>query len=345
MSLTSQIKNKDSPVSQFFTKYENKNGANECLAFLQSTKSMRPLAFTPMSSIIYSFIGITTDYLIRYSANGNKLIFENTIAHQVLIPVSDYEPNCSTSVSLNSASQYLEDLYDIAKQYLDGRLATDFKAVYSATCLAIMDNIFRSGRFPRFFFDSIQKCNNEQIKKIPIKECKEKETKFFFDEYYYKILGGELYAQDISELIKTFLTVRQTSGSEFYNAQFTMFNQALGNSWLVGGADFDCVIKCKNRLILTDIKTMIKPLTIEHFRQILGYALLFDEEKENFKFTDIGIYHSRSGSFRFLSLNNIIKRSLPSFKSVNQARKAFVATLASSLGFLENLELETFGEK
>ena len=81
-----------------------------------------------------------------------------------------------------------------------------------------------------------------------------------FDEYY-EALGGKLYAQDVSELIRTFVTAAKSQESELFNARFAVFNQALGNSGLVGGADFDCVIEYDNRLILTDIKTTIKPLT------------------------------------------------------------------------------------
>ncbi len=47
---------------------------------------------------------------------------------------------------------------------------------------------------------------------------------------------------------------------------------------------------------------MVKPLGIEHVRQLIGYALLYDEEKDLFKFTDIGFYHSRSGSCMYLWL-------------------------------------------
>ncbi|MCD6273716.1 MAG: hypothetical protein J7K30_12960 [Deltaproteobacteria bacterium] len=127
------------------------------------------------------------------------------------------------------------------------------------------------------------------------KNSKEKTTKFLFDEYY-KTLGGELYAQDISNLITIFNNATNTPESEFFNAKFTVFNQALGNSYLVGGADFDCVVSYDNRQILTDIKTIIKPLKIDHLRQILGYALLYDKTNDKFQFTDIGIYFSRSGN-------------------------------------------------
>lgn len=319
MSLTSQIKDKNSPVRQFFTKHENKEGVKECLALLQSTKPTRLPPFTPASFVVYSFIGTTTDYLIRYTANGNSLIFENTIAHQAL-ESSEF----LGAFTGQDFTHYLENLYKIGKHYLDGRNATDHQAIHSATALAVMDNVFRSGRLPRLFTEPVPKDKKEQIKKAAGKGLKEKTTRFLFDEYY-ESLGGELYAQDVSELIKTFVAVTKNQESELFNARFVVFNQALGNSGLVGGADFDCVIEHNSRLILTDIKTTIKPLTIEHLRQIIGYALLYNEKKDDFEFTDIGIYYSRSGSFRFLPIGDVIEKALCGFKSVSQARKAFIS--------------------
>lgn len=319
MSLTSQIKDKNSPVRRFFTKFENKEGVKDCLALFQSTQPIRLPSFTPASFVVYAFIGTTADYLIRYTANGNSLTFENTIAHQALESSEFLHAFTGQDVT-----QYLENLYKIGKHYLDGRDATDHKAVYSATALAVMDNVFRSGRLPKLFSEPIPKDKKERIKKSTGKGLNEKTTRFLFDEYY-ETLGGELYAQDISDLIRTFVTVSQSPGSEFFDARFAVFNQALGNSGLVGGADFDCVIEYNNRLILTDIKTTIKPLTIEHLRQIIGYALLYDQKKDNFKFTDIGIYYSRSGSFRFLPIDGVIEKTLSGFKSVSQARKAFIS--------------------
>jgi hypothetical protein len=150
-----------------------------------------------------------------------------------------------------------------------------------------------------------------------------------FDEYY-DILGGELYAKDIAELITVFTTSIQSPKSELFNARFAVFNQALWNSGLVGGADFDCVIEYNNRHVLTDIKTMTRPLQMEHLRQIIGYALLYDKKKDNFTFTDIGVYFSRSGSFRFLPIDRVIQRSLPGFQSADQARKAFIRKVKHS---------------
>ncbi len=328
MSLTSQIKDKNSSVRQFFTKFEHKEGMKECLALLQSTQPIQPPAFTPAAAFVYAVIGTAADYLIRYTANGNSLSFKNTIAHQAL----DYSflfPKIFDDEDAESQDvTYLDSLYKIGKHYLDGRDATDHKAIYSATALAVMDGVYRSSRLPKLFHEPISKSKMEQIQKFCLVdeyyEILEKSTWFLFDEYY-ESLGGDMYAQDISGLIRTFITANKSSESEFFDARFAVFNQELKNSRLVSGADFDCIIECDNRLVLTDIKTTINPLTIDHLRQIIGYALLYDPKKDNFKFTDIGIYHSRSGSFRFLQIDNVIEKCLPNFKSVSQAREAFIS--------------------
>ncbi len=373
--LTSQLKEKNSPVRQFLTKFEDVEGRKECLAQLQSTKPIRLPSFKPKESNLYAFIGTTADYLIRYTANGNSLIFENTIAHHAL----------PKKMSNSFLHQTLKDLYEIGKQYLDGRDASDSKAIYSASALTVIDNFFRDrmGRLPTLFEGMNYNYREEQIKNLGFRELidrlndkqlwrnpdtksrvwldkeqianlgleipqsdktrflfdanqveklwhnkiKDRPTSFLLDKYYQHILGGDLYTQDVSMLVKTFVDAIKSLESELFNAQITVYNQGLENSWLVGGADFDCIISYNNRLILTDIKTTTKPLTTIDFRQILGYALLHDEDKDNFKFTDIGIYHSRSGSFRFMSLESIVEKCLPNFKSINLARKAFISEI------------------
>lgn len=302
----------------------------ECLALLQSSQPIRRPAFTPASFVTYSYIGTTADYLLRYTANKNSLTFENTIAHQALDYSFIFRDMLDDESADDQGGTYLESLYKIGKHYLDGRDATDHKAIYSATALTVLDGVYRSRYLPKLFYEPIPTAKKEQIKSLCLldeyREILEKTTWFLFDEYY-ETLGGELYAQDISDLIGIFAQANQSPESEFFNARFTVFNQGLKNARLVGGADFDCVIEYDNCLVLTDIKTMINPLRIEHLRQIMGYALLYDPKKDDFKFTDIGIYHSRSGSFRFLHMDSVIEKCLSSFKSVSQAREAFISSV------------------
>ena len=71
-------------------------------------------------------------------------------------------------------------------------------------------------------------------------------------------------------------------------------------------------------------KTTLHPLPIEALRQLIGYALLHDEKIDQFRFDALGIYFSRSGSFRYLSTQKIIQECLPSFGKVDEARRAFI---------------------
>lgn len=320
MSLTSQIKDKNSSVRKFFTEFEDEKGFRECLGLLQSTQPLQLPGSPHASTKVYSFIGTATDYLIRYTADKNKLIFDDTIAYQAL----KKGEHINSIMGQNQDMRHLKNLYEIAKRYLDGRDATDHKAIYSATALSIMDNVLRSGYLPGLFSKKSKK------KKSASKDLKEDTTKLLLDEYYEE-LGGVLYAQDIANLISIFVTARKDPESEFFDAQFVVFNQALRNSGLVGGADFDCVIAYDNRLILTDIKTITEKLRTESLRQIIGYALLYDPKKDDFEFTDIGIYHSRSGSFRFLPLNDVIKKVCPDLNSVSRAREVFIGLLEKAI--------------
>ena len=304
----------------------------ECLALLQSTKPPRPLSFTPSSFVVYSFIGTATDYLIKYAADGNRLFFENTVDHiydsetrfgsKFSFEEKIYDQMSLYESSHQDSGRCLENLYEIGKQ-LDGRNATDYQAVYRATSLILLFRVFHTKRLPNLFTEPISKDKKAQIKKTQGKDIQEKTTKFLFDEYY-ESLGGDQYAQDVSESIKTFVSAIGNQESEIFNAQFIPFGRGLSNAVSVGGADFDCLIQYNNRLILTDIKTITEPLKTQYLRQILGYALLYDSERDEFDFTSIGIYHSRSGSFRFLPINDVIEKALPGFKSVSQAREEFI---------------------
>ncbi|MBK6744511.1 MAG: hypothetical protein IPG66_16730 [Hydrogenophilales bacterium] len=402
MSLTSQIRDGNSPVRQFFKKFENNEGRRECLKLLQSSIPPRPPQLVNAPAVVYAFVGTASDYLIRYSAGGNSLVFDNTIAHQAL-EVEFCDKRC------------LNDLFAIGQRNLDGRVATDANAVYSATALATLDNVYRtSGRLPELFsslnvryrykqlkehglgdlqdraikaihkplwleaklqrmlfthrkqrklVQSIQHrliqpkptprvaLNKKQMEVLGLEIASGSAVRFLVDaelvlkrignkvedcpteslfQTYYKTLGGDSYTQDVSNIVATFLRAVKDPDSELYNARLVVPNRALANSWLVGGADFDFVVECKGRMILTDIKTTKRPLVTEHIRQLIGYALLYDETKDDFTFSDVGIYHSRSGSIRSLPLDSVIRKYLPSFKSISQAREQFISEIATA---------------
>ena len=204
----------------------------------------------------------------------------------------------------------VNDLYEIGKMYLDGREGTNIDAVRSAIALSLLEKIYRSGSLPNLFINSSAKVNTQKVL-----------------ENYIELMGGEALLEDISECIKKFIKGTKDPDSEIYGGRITVYNGTFYNSGLVNGADFDCVFQYDNTLILTEIKTMIKPLGIEHIRQVIGYSLLYDEKKDNFVFSAIGFYHSRSGSFRFLPINIILEKCFHKLESIQEARKEFVRSI------------------
>lgn len=327
MSLTSQLKQKNSPIRQFFEKYEDKSGMRWCLALhLQSEKPILPLSYIPELKTTYSFMGTAVDYLTRYTLQGNTLSFEDSFA---------YKPVKSRSIVLDLDTErfikpaYFQALFEIGKFYLDGRDAIDDESTYSATALAVLEHYHRSGYLPTILVSPLSKEKETWINDLDGESLDHKTAWYFFDTFYQS-LGGTLYAQEISKLVMLCINAIRDSKGELYKASIFGGDQSLVNSKLVGGADLDCVIECKGRQILTDIKTTLEPLSITHFQQLLSYALLYDPNKDGFEFSDIGFYHSRSGSFRFLPMEKIIKECFPRFTSIKHARSVFVSEIIKS---------------
>lgn len=333
MSLTGQLKQKNSPVRQFFEKHEDKSGMRWCLALhLQSAKPILPLSYTPELKTAYSFMGTTTDYLIRYTLQGNKLNFEDSFAYE---PVKSRAmlPDWENERVIRPA--FFQALFEIGKFYLDGRDAIDEQSVYSATALAVLEHYYRSGHLPAILVSPMPKEKEAWINGLDGESLDHKTAWYFFDTFYQS-LGGKLYAEEIAKLVILFANAICDPNSELYKANIWVGDQSLVNSKLVGGADLDCVIECNDRYVLTDIKTTLEPLSITHFQQLLSYALLYDSSKDGFEFSDIGFYHSRSGSFRFLPIKQVIKECFPSFASIEHAREVFVSEIRqfSQNGFL-----------
>ncbi len=179
------------------------------------------------------------------------------------------------------------------------------------------------------FWKEIPKDKMAQIKRLHCgSSIEERTVMWLFDEYCYESLHWELYVQDALAISRQFVDALKPEG-ELHKAKIGVYSRALANSALVGGADFDCVIQHNGREILTDIKTTIKPLLIEHLRQLVGYALLHDERLDGFEISDVGIYFSRSGEYRHLQVDAMIQKCLPSFKSIAEARNTFMREVRS----------------
>lgn len=136
-----------------------------------------------------------------------------------------------------------------------------------------------------------------------------------------------MYENEIAFIINTFQEALSDSRSDIFDINFTEYNNGFANSWLVGGADFDCIIENKNKSVLTDIKTKINKLSMSDLYQIVSYSLLHDETKDKFNFDSVGVYHSRSGSFRMLDIQEMVEECFYGFSSIDEARKTFIDTI------------------
>lgn len=322
MSLTSQLDQKNSPVSMFFRQYESGEGIKECLAALQSSKRVIPPPYEPSSRSVWGFIGTTTDYLIRYVANSNQLDLNKTIAHEAVFYAND-GPALLPLLPLKQR-ETVNALWNIGGMYLNGR-RPDESVVYSATALSMLDNVFRSGgRLPRSFDEPLAPAEREMIGTVSAGyDENEKEAMVRFYGYFCNTLGGAPYTQDILTTLDTFSSAIINPNDEMTDAKISTFNSALANSHTVGGADFDCVITKGGARILTDIKTTIKPLPANALRQLIGYALLHEPQMDGFDFDHMGIYFSRSGSFRYLPTKEVFQRCFPSLKTLEAAKATF----------------------
>ncbi len=291
------------------------------LQSLQNNKPPLPLSYKPNSVTSYSFGGTATDYLLRYTIQNNSMRLEDSFAYQSV--------KANHTMILWESERILKPaffsaLFDIGKFYLDGRDATDEKSVYSATALAVLEHLYRSEHLPKALSSSISEELLAWIKTIDGDSLEHKIAWYTFDDFYQS-LGGKSYADDIALLIRLFSKSWHDPSNKIYKARISPVSQSLFNSRLVNGADFDCIIECNGRTVLTDIKTSIKPLTIQHVRQLLGYALLLDPDVDGYDVTDIGFYHSRSASFRFVSLEKAIKDCFRGFTTVTHARETFIS--------------------
>lgn len=335
MSLTGQLERKNfkaSSVGRFFQKYEDSDGIRKCLSEMQSTKPVKQPGYKPAERTIWALIGTTIDYLIRYVANGNNLDFTQTISGKtigLLSGKSSVELNfLFPRISFGGDENIVKMLFGIGTSYLDGRVV-DQAAVYSATALALIDNFFRSGgKLPEYFSPlQNQRRDMRDLKRMvgmpEDYDFRQKQKMLMYYDYFCTTLG-ENYIRDILEIMEVFNQAMSSAEGELFNARFAELNRAFSNSSLVGGADFDCVIEKDGMLTLTDIKTTIDLLPIESLRQIIGYALLHDKTKDKFFLDGVGIYYSRSGSFRHYPIDRLVETCLPTLKNIGNAKMVFL---------------------
>ncbi len=324
MSLTSQLDKRDSPVRQFFSFHESKEGMEESIAQLRSSRPFFQTDFKP-PFYVASIIGTSSDYLIRYIANRNKLNFRKIIAAEAvmrgqllgLLDDVDYDP-------------YLQVLFEVGQFGLRGQSAMSPEAVVSSLSLALLDNFYRSGYFPKAFADKLSADERKKARRLRYGQSY-LERKVFFQLFkYLDVIGSDSLVQEIATIASLFENGLQEPSSEIFGIKFAVYNKALYHSGLVGGADFDCVIQYGKAHVLTEIKSTKKDIDKDHLRQLLGYNLLYSRSQDKFPLTHLGFYYSRACSFRYAPADFLIAKCLPAFSSLNAARVAFRKHLKSN---------------
>lgn len=377
MSLTSQLKLKSSSVRRFLDAHDNREGRLDCISKLRSLTAPVVPSAKPKSPAYYGLVGTVVDHLIRYELGARVLDFESTAAFKLL------------KSGRGQRGFWVSGLWDIGREYLDGRPGGSREAIYSATALAIVENYYRSGFWPALFAESDQRYEAEQVERLELagligrvrkakfRHCAYEEGENFsgqkkirlssremlalgvscppngkvklislgdveacLADVIHKIpvaellnnfcsekLGMDLYISDVSRLMEMFC--RKMKHYEELGMGLSLLSGArsLFNSRLVGGADIDCVVSHGARVVLVDVKSGINQISVEQFWQLLCYALLLDEEKDGFVPSDVGIYDVRRDDFLFLSIDEIVRRSLRGFGSIEEAREKFQSWL------------------
>lgn len=332
MSLTSLLRDNKSFLRHFFEKCTDKNGVRECIKLLNPDKKTSLLPnFQRRES--YSLAGLATDYLIHYSLNNNKLILSSTTAEDAIRASENrYKKHPDElSQAYYDRSQYL---YNIAKTGLNGSIPIEVESIRAATALAILDIIGRVGwaSVPLILEDELingfTETEKTTINTYIGDNISQKTNNYVFDRFI-DAFDGDRYIKDVSNIINLFIQNRNNSQHHISQSEMIVSSKTLSNSTLVGGADIDCVLKLKDHIILTDIKTSIKGLGSYHIQQLIGYALLHDQDKDKFQVNSIGIYHSRTGELKYISLKEALEL-LFGLGSIIDIRKIFMHYLKSN---------------
>jgi len=345
LSLTSQLNTSQSNVRKFFADNESKSGMVECLSLLQSTTPLSQIAFKPKKMITTAtYLGIMADYLFRFYYLGNAFKIEKTIAYEGVNKcnnrVLEYPGNKCIIKPIGSIIS--AKLLLVGTPFFNRTLLDDRHGLYRATTFAVLDTFFRSERWPSIIIENIceylisigwwkkfefegeyvyeesgsVEFSKNEIERIAIQS---------FDELY-DTLGGDDFTSELINIVNI-MKESKKSNSGLGEAQIKISNGTMYNSRFIG-ADFDTVMVKGNDMIMTDIKTLTRPLTKKDLLQLISYCLLCSEKDEPPRITHAGIYHGRSGDYKYLPLPDIIRMTLPTFESIEDARSEFISRIA-----------------
>lgn len=274
MSLTSHLRNKNSPICKFLT--EAFPNIKPFLAEARKRVRDAPTA-KPIGRVSYGTIGTAIDYRIRYYfgvTQPSQLIAWNGASRTVVLTVETEH---------GEATVYPADGLQLDKDLVDGfferltaflndtdpvhrRLTSDEEAELARYCyvLALFDEIARSPSTARRSALFEHKFRNvDELLELP------------------PMIGID----DMCGLSEIFF--------KGFNDKFDLpatLNPTFSGSPDVGGADGDIIL---NRTLL-DVKTTIKSeISPQWIYQLLGYALLdYDNE---YDLTGVGLYMARQG--------------------------------------------------
>lgn len=345
MSLTSQLNTSHSDVSKFFADNESKSGMVECLKLLQSTTPLSRMAFKPEKMInTTTYLGVMADYLFRFYYLGNDFQIEKTIAYKCIDICNKYisfHPDNKCIVK-PIGSIITAKLLQTGTPFFNRTLLDDRHGLYRATTFAVLDAFFRSERWPSIIIENIceylisigwwkkfefegeyvyeesrsVEFSKNEVERIAIQS---------FDEFY-DTLGGDDFTFELINIVNIMKESKKINNG-LGEAQIKISNETMYNSRFIG-ADFDAVMIKGNDMIMTDIKTLTRPLTKKDLLQLISYCLLWSKKDEPPRITHAGIYHGRSGDYKYLPLPDIIRMTLPTFESIEDARSEFISRIA-----------------
>jgi len=226
--------------------------------------------------------------------------------------------------------------------FFNRTLLDDGHGLYRATTFAVLDAFFRSERWPSIIIENICEYllsigwwNKFEFEGEYIYEENgsvefsrneiERITMQSFDEFY-GTLGGDDFTSELINIINIMKESKKMDNG-LGEAQMKISNGTTYNSRFIG-ADFDVVMIKGSDTIMTDMKTSTKPLIKKDLLQLISYCLLWSEKDELPHITHAGIYHGRSGDYKYLPLSDIIRMTLPTFENIEDARSEFINRIA-----------------
>ena len=315
MSLTAQLKDKQSAVRRFFEERfpETRDVVQPANALLRGAETIRPCGSVPWSTL-----GTALDYRARYcfeitpsdrliAWQGAMQTSDETIWWQITedgevgLKARDGDP----SLSKATIDDFFLELDDTLQQLQPSarRLARNEEELLGRYCvvLALFEECYRAGSFPQSPLFSIGK-------------------KPTVDELLN--LAADNWVDDLCALAGLFVDSLEHRPFDDF-----VLNPTFEGSGDIGGADADVILdNC-----LLDIKSTVKAgIQKLWLYQLLGYVLL--DYSDRFELSMVGFYMARQGKFMEWPIDNLLETlSAKHNRSLADLRGEFHHLLQESL--------------